>query len=84
MFDVLITGGTIVDGTGKPGYRADLGILGEKIEAIGDLSQGQARRYIDATGHVVSPGFIDAHVHSDAVLPHRRAAPAGPPAGDHD
>ena len=68
MFDVLITGGAIVDGTGKPGYPADLGIVGEKINAIGDLSHAQARRYIDATGHVVSPGFIDAHVHSDAVL----------------
>ncbi len=68
MFDVLITGGTIVDGTGKPGYRADLGIVGEKIDAVSDLSQAQARRYIDATGHVVSPGFIDTHVHSDAVL----------------
>ena len=68
MFDVLITGGTVVDGTGKPGYRADLGIVGEKIEAIGDLSQAQGKRIIDATGHVVSPGFIDTHVHSDAVL----------------
>ncbi len=68
MFDVLITGGTVVDGTGKPGYRADLGIVGEKIEAIGDLSQAQARRIIDATGHAVSPGFVDTHVHSDAVL----------------
>lgn len=68
MFDVLITGGTVVDGTGRSGYRGDIGISGEKIDAIGDLSQAQARHVVDATGHVVSPGFIDTHVHSDAVL----------------
>ena len=68
MFDVLIAGGTVIDGTGRPAYRADVGIEGEKFGAIGDLSQAQARRVIDATGHAVSPGFIDTHVHSDAVL----------------
>lgn len=68
MFDVLITGGTVVDGTGKPGYRGDVAIVGEKIDSIGDLSRAQTRRVIDATGHVVSPGFIDTHVHSDAAL----------------
>ena len=68
MFDVLITGGTIVDGTGAPGFPADLGIKGETIEAIGDLGRAEARRVVDATGHVVCPGFIDTHAHSDGVL----------------
>jgi N-acyl-D-amino-acid deacylase len=68
MFDVLITGGTVVDGTGSPGFRADVGITGEKIAAIGNLSAESARRVIDATGLTVSPGFIDSHAHSDGVL----------------
>ncbi len=68
MFDVLIIGGTVVDGTGKPGYRADVGINGEAIEAIGDLSQAEAQRVIDATGLTVSPGFIDTHTHSEGAL----------------
>ena len=68
MFDVVIVGGDVVDGTEAPAYRADLGISGEKIEAIGDLSKVDARRVVDATGHVVSPGFIDTHAHSDAAL----------------
>ena len=68
MFDVVILGGTVVDGTGAPGYRADVGINGETIEAIGDLSQAETRRVVDATGHIVSPGFIDSHAHSDGVL----------------
>ena len=68
MFDVLILGGTVVDGTGKPGYRADVGIKGETIDAIDDLSRSEARRVIDATGMAVSPGFIDTHAHSDAAL----------------
>ena len=68
MFDVVIVDGTVVDGTGAPGYRADVGISGEAIEAIGDLSRSEARRRIDATGLTVSPGFIDTHTHSDGVL----------------
>ena len=68
MFDVVITGGQVVDGTGAPARRADVGIEGDKISAIGDLSSASARRAIDATGKVVSPGFIDTHVHSDGVL----------------
>ena len=59
MFDIVITGGTVVDGTGKPGYAADVGIRGENIEAIGDLSQAAARRVVAAAGLTVSPGFID-------------------------
>ena len=68
MFDVLILGGTVIDGTGSPGYRADVGISGDSVESIGDLSQSEARRVINATGLSVSPGFIDSHAHSDGVL----------------
>ena len=68
MFDAVITGGTVVDGSGEAGYHADLGVTGERIEAIGDLGQAEARRVIDATGLTVSPGFIDTHVHSDGML----------------
>lgn len=68
MFDVLIKGGTVVDGTGSPGYRADVGITGDKITSIGNLSQAEARHIIDATGLIVSPGFIDSHAHSDGAL----------------
>ena len=68
MFDVLIIGGTVIDGTGSSGYRADVGINGDSIQSIGDLSQSEARRVINATGHAVSPGFIDSHAHSDGVL----------------
>lgn len=68
MFDVLIVGGQVVDGTGSPARRADVGIEGDRIAAIGQLSGAAARRTIDATGKAVSPGFTDTHVHSDGVL----------------
>jgi N-acyl-D-amino-acid deacylase len=68
MFDLIIAGGTVVDGSGKPGYRADLGIVGETIQAIGDLSRAEAARSIDATGLVVAPGFVDTHTHSEGSL----------------
>ncbi len=68
MFDVLITGGTVVDGTGAPGYAADVGITGEKIAALGDLSKAAAGRVIDASGLIVAPGFIDTHTHSEGDL----------------
>ena len=68
MFDVVIAGGTVVDGSGSAGYRADVGIAGEKIEALGDLAATQARRVIEARGLAVSPGFIDTHTHSEGAL----------------
>lgn len=68
MFDLVIAGGSIVDGSGQPSYQADVGISSEVIEAIGDLSQSQARRVIDAKGLTVSPGFIDTHTHSEGDL----------------
>ena len=67
-FDVVVRGGTVVDGTGGPGRAADIGISGERIQAVGDLSAAEGGRTIDASGLTVSPGFIDTHVHSDAAL----------------
>ena len=69
MFDLLIKGGSVVDGTGeKPPFRADVGVTGKEIAAIGDLSDAEAKRTIDAEGLVVSPGFIDTHCHSEGAL----------------
>ena len=65
MFDSIIAGGQIIDGTGKLRYRADLGINGDKITAIGDLSGQDAKKIISAEGKFVCPGFFDFHTHSD-------------------
>jgi len=66
--DLIIRNGTIVDGTGSQSYRADVAIDGDRITAIGDLSAAQAIREIDASGLIVSPGFIDLHTHLDAQV----------------
>ena len=68
MFDVLITNGNMVDGTGRSAYLSDLGLKDGKITAIGDLSASSSEKTIDATGLVVAPGFIDIHTHSDMPL----------------
>ena len=68
MFDVIITGGTVVDGTERKGFAADVGIVGDRIEYIGDLSDTNTRRVIDAQGFTVAPGFIDTHTHSEGDL----------------
>jgi len=67
-FDILITNGTIVDGHGHPGFSGDIGIKGDTIVEIGDLSGSAADKIIDAKGLVVAPGFIDMHNHSDYTL----------------
>ncbi len=67
-FDVIIANGTVVDGTGSPGRRADVGVAGAAIAAVGDLQTAPAARRIDAAGCVVAPGFIDIHNHSDLAL----------------
>ena len=66
--DLVIENGTVVDGTGNPALQADVGIAGGRIAAVGDLKQAAAKRRLDASGLVVSPGFIDTHTHSDVVL----------------
>src|SRR5688500_20282229 len=65
MYDLVIRNGTVVDGTGLPRYRADVAVSGERIAAIGRIAE-KGKEEIDATGHVVSPGFSDGHTHMDA------------------
>lgn len=63
-FDVLITGGRVVDGSGNPWFLADVGIRGDRLAAIGDLLGASATTRVDARGLIVAPGFIDPHVHA--------------------
>ena len=65
--DLKITGGDIIDGTGKRRYRGDVGIKDGKIVALG-AAPGEARETIDATGRAVTPGFVDIHTHYDAQI----------------
>ncbi len=66
-YDIRITGGTVIDGTGRPGFRADVGIAGGRVVALGE-APGSAAETIDAEGRVVSPGFVDIHTHYDAQI----------------
>jgi N-acyl-D-amino-acid deacylase len=68
-FDLIISGGTIVDGSGRPRFRADLGIRDGRIVAISNGEPLTGRQRLDAAGLVVAPGFIDVHSHADWVLP---------------
>ncbi|MEM3132097.1 MAG: amidohydrolase family protein, partial [Sulfolobales archaeon] len=68
MYDLVIKKGIIVDGSGSPPFRADIGISGDRIESIGDLSGEKANLVVDSSGMVVSPGFIDIHNHSDITI----------------
>jgi N-acyl-D-aspartate/D-glutamate deacylase len=68
MLDLVLRGGTVVDGSGLPAYTADVGIAGDRIVAVGGLARGEAVRTVDADGCVVAPGFIDIHTHYDAQL----------------
>jgi N-acyl-D-amino-acid deacylase len=68
IYDVVLKGGRVIDGTGNPWFNADVGIRGDRIAAIGRLEASQARRVIDASGLVVAPGFIDMLGQSETSL----------------
>lgn len=76
-FDLLIRGGTVIDGTGAPARGADVAVRGRQIVEIGSLGDRPARRVIDASGQTVCPGFIDTHVHTDAALLNEPEHPSG-------
>ena len=67
QYDLIIRNGTVIDGSGLPRFRADVGITRGKIATIGKIRDG-AKEVLDAEGHVVAPGFIDAHTHMDAQV----------------
>jgi N-acyl-D-amino-acid deacylase len=75
MLDLVIAGGEIVDGSGAPRKRADIGVQDGFIVEIGDLAGTAAHRRVDATGMVTAPGFIDVHTHDDQLLLERGDAP---------
>ncbi|WP_197284982.1 N-acyl-D-amino-acid deacylase family protein [Sciscionella sediminilitoris] len=68
MFDVLLRGATVVDGTGNPPRRADLAVTGDRIALIGEAGRTEARTVLDCSGLVLAPGFIDLHSHADFTI----------------
>jgi N-acyl-D-amino-acid deacylase len=69
-YDLVLHGGVVIDGSGAPAFRADVGVRGDRIAAVGDLSTATGTR-VDVAGKVIAPGFIDVHTHDDgAVLLH--------------
>lgn len=67
--DLILRGGSIIDGTGAPARRADVGVAGGRIAALGDLAKASAARVLDCGGRTITPGFIDVHSHADWLLP---------------
>src|SRR5262245_53269152 len=67
MFDLILHGGSILDGAANSSFPADLAIANGRIAAIGQLRHAEAREMVDVSGHTVAPGFIDVHSHSDAL-----------------
>jgi N-acyl-D-aspartate/D-glutamate deacylase len=68
-YDLLLTNGVVVDGTGAPAARAEVGVTAGRIAYVGPPNGIEAGRVLDAAGHVIAPGFIDIHSHSDFTLP---------------
>ena len=67
-FDLIIRGGTLIDGSGTAGYVGDIGIRGDYIVKIGRINGSPAHHVIDAKGLIVTPGFIDVHTHCDRAI----------------
>ena len=68
MLDLMLRGGWMLDGTGAPATRVDVGVTGGRIAAVGRLAAAAAGTVIDAAGRYVVPGFIDTHAHADAAV----------------
>jgi len=68
MLDIIIRGGWLADGTGNPIYPADVAIQSDRIVEVGPLTGVEAAHVIDATGRIVSPGFVDIHSHTDNTI----------------
>lgn len=68
MFDVVIRNGTVIDGTGAPAVQTDLGLQGDRIVRVGPIPDTADAQVIEATGHWVTPGFVDVHTHMDGWL----------------
>ncbi|HDP80461.1 MAG TPA: D-aminoacylase, partial [Spirochaetes bacterium] len=71
MYDLIIRGGTVIDGTGRAGFTADVAVRGDKIADIAPSIPQKSKKEIDAKGLVVSPGFVDIHSHADFALHHK-------------
>lgn len=68
-FDLVIRGGRIIDGTGRPEFVGDVGVRGDRIVAVGEITE-RGERELDAAGRVVAPGFIDVHTHAENIVDH--------------
>lgn len=66
--DVILKGGTVIDGSGAGGFKADVAVKADQIVAVGDCSQWLADQVLDASGQIVAPGFIDVHTHDDVAV----------------
>ena len=68
MFDLVLRGGTLVNGLGSPRRRSDVGVSGGRVTALGDLSSAETAHSMDVAGRIVAPGFVDIHAHSDFTI----------------
>ena len=75
-YELIVRGGTVIDGSRAPRFDADIGIVDGVVCAIDDLGHATSDRTLDATGRIVAPGFIDAHTHDDQVVLSHAAMPS--------